>query len=156
VHSVQLAALAATLTSQKVTQYRADALGGDPHAASRLAGSSINLSLRLGDLGRPEEALDATQEAVTILRELAAARPEEFRPDLARALSNLSVSLDDMERPGALAAIQEAVGVYRELAAARPEEFRPHLAGALINLSVDLGRPIGGAGRGPGSRHHPP
>ena len=31
VHSVQLAALAATLTSQKVTQYRADALGGDPH-----------------------------------------------------------------------------------------------------------------------------
>ena len=62
VHSVQLAALAATLTSQQVTQYRADALGGDPDATSRLAGSSINLSLRLSDLGRPEEALAASQE----------------------------------------------------------------------------------------------
>ena len=47
-HSVRLAALAATLTSQQVTQYRADALGGEPDAANRLAGSLNNLSLRLG------------------------------------------------------------------------------------------------------------
>ena len=37
-HSVLLAALAATLTSQQVTQYRADALGGEPDAASRRPG----------------------------------------------------------------------------------------------------------------------
>jgi tetratricopeptide (TPR) repeat protein len=139
VHSVQLAGLAATLASQQVTQYRADALGGDPDAASRLAGSSINLSLRLSDLGRPEEALDASQEAVTIFRELAADRPEEFQDGLAAALTNLSVDLGDLERPEeALDASQEAATIFRELAADRPEEFRPELARALSNLSVSL------------------
>ncbi|HEV2254037.1 MAG TPA: trypsin-like peptidase domain-containing protein, partial [Streptosporangiaceae bacterium] len=48
-HSVQLAALAATLTSQQVTQYRVGMAGGEPDAASRLAGSLNNLSLRLAD-----------------------------------------------------------------------------------------------------------
>ena len=50
-HSVRLAALAATLTSQQVTQYRADALSGEPDAASRLAASLNDLSVRLADLG---------------------------------------------------------------------------------------------------------
>ena len=49
-----------------------------------------NLSNRLGDLGRREDALAASQEAVTIRRELAAARPDAFRPDLALSLTNLS------------------------------------------------------------------
>ena len=130
-HSVRLAALAATLTSQQVTQYRADALGGEPDAASRLAGSLNNLSVRLADLGRREEALAAIQEAVAIYRELAAARPDAFRPDLASSLNNLSLRLADLgRREEALAAIQEAVAIYRELAAARPDVFRPDLATA--------------------------
>ena len=62
-HSVQLAALAATLTSQQVTQYRADAIDGEPDAANRLARSLNNLSVRLGDLGRREDALAAIEEA---------------------------------------------------------------------------------------------
>ena len=142
--STGLAALAATLTSQQVTQYRADALGGEPDAASRLARSLNNLSVRLGGLGRREEALAAIQEAVTIGRELAAARPDAFRPDLAGSLNNLSVRLGDLgRREEALAAIQEAAGIYRELAAARPDAFRPDLAASLNNLSnrlADLGR----------------
>ena len=97
-HSVQLAALAATLTSQQVTQYRADALDGEPDAASRLAGSLNNLSVRLADLGRREDALAAIEEAAEIYRELAAARPDAFRPDLAMSLNNLSVRLGE---PGA-------------------------------------------------------
>ena len=140
-HSVRLAALAATLTSQTVTQFRADALSGEPDAVNRLAMSLTGLSVRLGDLGRPEEALAASQEAVTIGRELAAGRPEEFRPDLAMSLNNLSPRLSDLgRREEALTAIQEAAGVYRELAAARPEEFRPDLAMSLNNLAADLRR----------------
>ena len=92
-HSVRLAALAATLTSQQVTQDRADARGGEPDAANRLAGSLNNLSVRLAGLGRREDALAAIQEAVTIRRELAAARPDAFRPDLAMSLNNLSARL---------------------------------------------------------------
>jgi Tetratricopeptide repeat len=77
-HSVQLAALAATLTSQQVTQYRAGTSGGEPDAASLLATSLNNLSTRLGALGRREEALAAIQEAVTIRRELAARWPDAY------------------------------------------------------------------------------
>jgi len=85
-HSVQLAALAATLTSQQVSQYRADALSGEPDAVNRLAESLTNLSRRLAALGRREEALAASQEAVTIRRGPAAPRPDAFRPHLAASL----------------------------------------------------------------------
>ena len=63
-----------------------------------LARSLNNLSVRLADLGRREDALAASQEAVAIYRELAAARPDAFRPDLARSLNNLSARPG---RPGA-------------------------------------------------------
>jgi hypothetical protein len=49
-----------------------------------------NLSAVRADLGRPEDALTAIEEAVAIRRELAAARPDAFRPDLAMSLNNLS------------------------------------------------------------------
>ena len=83
-HSVRLAALAATLTSQQVTQYRATHVGGAAGRRQPPRRSLNNLSVRLGDLGRREEALAAIEEAITIRRELAAARPDAFRPDLAR------------------------------------------------------------------------
>ena len=137
--SVRLATLAATLTSQQVTQYRADALSEEPDAASRLAKALNNLSIRLGDLGRREQALAAIQEAVTIRRELAAARPDAFRPVLAISLNNLAYRLADLGRQEqALAASQEAADIYRELAAARPDAFRPYLAISLNNLSADM------------------
>ena len=85
-HSVLLAALAATLTSQQVTQYRADALGGEPDDADRLAGSLNNLSVRLGELGRREEALAAIQEAADIRRELAARWPNAYQHELEQSL----------------------------------------------------------------------
>ena len=138
-HSVRLAVLAATLTSQQVTQYRADALSGEPDAASRLAGSLNTLSNRLGELGRREEALAAIQEAVTIFRELAEARPDAFVPDRAGSLNNLAGRLAELgRREEALAAGQEAVTVFRELAAARPDAFRPDLALSLTNMALGL------------------
>ena len=143
-HSVQLAALASTLTSQQVTQYRAATTGGEPDAAGRLALSLNNLALRLADLGRPEDALPASEEAVSIHRELAAARPDAFRPGLATSLTSLSDQLRQLGREeDALPASEEAVSIHRELAAARPEAFRPDLARSLVNLSLrlaDLGR----------------
>jgi tetratricopeptide (TPR) repeat protein len=126
---MQLAELAATLTSQQVTQYRADTIDGEPDTANRLAGSLNDLSIRLGDLGRREDALAASHEAVTIYRELAAARPDTFRPTLATSLNNLSADLANLGRWGAaLTTIEEATGILRELVAARPETFRPSLA----------------------------
>ena len=59
-----------------------------------------NLSVRLADLGRREDALAAIEEAVDAYRELAAARPDAFPPDLAMSLNNLSVRLADLGAAG--------------------------------------------------------
>jgi len=90
------------------------------------------LSVRLADLGRPKKALAASQEAAETYRELAAARPDAFRPDLATALNNLSVQLAGLgRREEALAASQEAVTIRRELAARWPDAYRHELEQSL-------------------------
>ena len=111
---------------------------------SERAGWLVDLSNRLADLGRREEALAAIEEAVTIHRQLAEARPDAFLPDLATSLNNQSVRLADLgRREEALAAIEEAVTIRRQLAQARPDAFLPDLATSLNNQSTclaDLGR----------------
>ncbi|MER5399311.1 tetratricopeptide repeat protein, partial [Streptomyces sp. NPDC002599] len=138
--SHNLAETAAHLTQQLTDRYRA-LTATDPDAfLPDLATSLNNLSVRLGDLGRREEALAAIEEAVTVRRKLAAARPDAFLPNLATSLNNLSVDLGELgRREDALTAIEEAVTVRRKLAAARPDAFLPSLATSLNNLSVDLG-----------------
>ena len=52
----------------------------------------------------------AAEEAAAGYRELAAAAPEAFRPDLATSLNNLSTFLAEVgRREAALAAVEEAV-----------------------------------------------
>ena len=111
---------------------------------SHLAARIDTLGIRLSDLGRREEALAATQEAVDIHRRLAQSRPDAFLPDLAVSLNNLGTDLSDLgRREEALAAAQEAVDIYRRLAQSRPDAFLPDLARSLNNLGnrlSDLGR----------------
>jgi tetratricopeptide (TPR) repeat protein len=81
----------------------------------------------------------AAQEAVSLYRELAAARPDAFLPGLAGSLSNLANRLGESgQREEALAAAQEAVRLRRKLAAARPDAFLPDLATSLAVLGVCL------------------
>ncbi len=91
-----------------------------------------NLGIRLSELGRREEALAATQEAVEIYRQLAQANPQAFLPNLARSLNNLGNRLSALgRREEALAATQEAVEIRRQLAQAHPQAFLPDLARSL-------------------------
>ena len=103
-----------------------------------------NLGVRLSNLGRREDALAATNEAVEIYRQLARQRPDAFLPDLAMSLNNLGIMLNDLgRREDALAATNEAVEIYRQLARQRPDAFLPDLARSLNNLGTmlsDLGR----------------
>ncbi|MEM7738345.1 MAG: tetratricopeptide repeat protein [Deinococcota bacterium] len=103
------------------------------------------LGVRLGAVGRREDALAATQEAVTSYRQLAETRPDAFLPDLADALNNLGNRFSDLgRREDALIATQEAVTIRRQLAEAHPDAFLPDLADALNNLGrmfSNLGRP---------------
>ena len=89
----------------------------------------------LAELGRREDALTAITEAVQIRRELAAARPDAFRPDLAMSLTNQSNRLAELgRREDALTAITEAVQIRRELAEQNPV-FREGLARSLTRHS---------------------
>jgi len=109
---------------------------GDP---SRRASHLTSLSNSLGDIGEREKALAAIEETVALYRELAAARPDAFRPELATSVNTWSVSLSELgQREESLAAAEETVALYRELAAARPDAFRPDLARSLRNQSAYL------------------
>jgi tetratricopeptide (TPR) repeat protein len=141
---VSLRDAAATATERVLREHRA--AHPEPGEAARAERARLlnNLSNRLADLGRREDALEAIEQAVDIRRKLADARPDAFLPKLAMSLNNLSVSLADLgRREDALEAIEQAVDAYRKLADARPDAFLPDLARSLNNLSVhlaDLGR----------------
>jgi len=76
------------------------------------------------------------EEAAGIYRQLAAARPDAFLPNLATSLNNQSIHLASLgRREEGRAAIEEAAGIYRQLAAARPDAFLPNLATSLRNLA---------------------
>ncbi len=119
-------------------------------AGARECGTSEHLAYMLQslggglrDLGRPQEALAAIEEALGLWRELVAANPAH-QPGLVMTLQNLGAGLRDLGRPQeALAATEEALALYRELAAANPAH-QPELAMTLQNLGIelrDLGRP---------------
>lgn len=82
-----------------------------------------NLGTMLGELGRHEEAIDATREAAEIRRRLSHERPDVFGLQFAETLSNLAsrrVDLGDYE---------EALHFARET-----------VLGALIHASPALSR----------------
>jgi hypothetical protein len=59
-----------------------------------------------------EVIIDCHPEAVTIRRELAAANPDRYRPDLAASLDNLGVMFSELGRPAdAEAAQREAQAI---------------------------------------------
>ena len=97
------------------------------------------LSTWLAALGRLEDALAVSEEAVTTYRTLARDRPEAFLPELAFALNNHCTHLAALGRQeDALAASEEAVSIYRELASDRPAAFMSNLAAATGNRPTRL------------------
>ncbi len=115
-----------------------------------LATALTNLGLRLAELGRPGEALEAGREALAICRELEEADPASFRAELATCLVSLGIWFSELGRTNdALKAEQEAVSIRRELVATDAARYRPDLATSLVNLGVtlsELGRPAAAVG----------
>ena len=71
-------------------------------------------------MGRPQEAVAPTEEAVKTYRKLAKANPV-FVPKLAMALNSLGVRYREVGRSQeAVASVEEAVKTYSELAKANP------------------------------------
>ncbi|UUU42339.1 caspase family protein [Streptomyces sp. NBC_00162] len=82
----------------------------------------------------------AGERGIALVRELVAGREDAFRPELARVLGNVSVSLFQAgRRPDAVAPAREATDLYRDLADTNPAAYLPDLAGALNNLATAQG-----------------
>jgi Tetratricopeptide repeat len=100
---------------------------------SRLVGYMLSRA------GRPAEALPMAEEAVAIYRDLVAADPDHYRPELAGSLTCQGLSLVFLGRPDAVPVLEEVVAIYRDLAAADPNRYRPDLADSLNDLGAGLG-----------------
>jgi len=74
---------------------------------------------------RYQEALEATREAVSLHRALAADNPAAHQPRLAGGLNNLGIRLDRLGRhQEALAARTESVRIFHELASRSPDLYQ--------------------------------
>lgn len=115
-----------------------------PSALSSLAIGLGNRSGSLAGLGRNDEALVAAAQALQIFREIAAAQPEAYEPDVARTLGNTVGMFRGLGRHDeALAAARESVQLYRHHAAQEWRAHGPSLARVLDELDgvlYDLGR----------------
>jgi hypothetical protein len=137
--TVRFTASAAALATKVAAGY--ERLAGASPAVHEpdLASALGNLSIRLSDIGKQEDALKANLRAVAIYERLVEADPAVHEPDLALALGNLSVRLFDVgQQVGALKVSRRAVEMYDRLAEADPAVHEPGLARALNNLSRDL------------------
>jgi hypothetical protein len=110
------------------------------HQRDRLATRLTILSYRLSALGRNEEALAASQEAVDIYRSLPKDEPKAFRAGRAASLLRLSQDLGSLgrHRGEQLDAAKDAVANYRALAKEDPERFLGNLTNSLSYLSLIL------------------
>lgn len=140
--SIVLAELADAVVARRQIEAPRSA-ADDGHAAER-AWLLHRRGSTLASLGRLDEALEATKEAVAIRTTLSKARPDAFERDLASSVSNLGIFLSRFGRcEEALAAIKEAIAIDRRLAVAHPDAFEADLATSLNHMSIflsDLGR----------------
>jgi hypothetical protein len=101
--------------------------------AFRLALALDSLGNRLDEVGRDQEALAATEEAVSLWRPIARGNPAH-QPALALVLNSLGVHLIRVGRDQeALTAAEEAVGLWRQLIR-DGRSYQRELAMALTNL----------------------
>jgi len=137
--TLALGELAAVWQQRLVDHHRQENAQGDGQSAPQLALSLNNLAFRLKALGQTKRALASAEEAVSLSRSLASARPDFSANHLAMALSNLAPILSDLKQPeAALGAAREAVSIRRDLAAAWPEVFSNDLAMSLSNMAIRL------------------
>ena len=105
---------------------------------SALEATSLEwLGFLYAQASQPDKALQVTERAVNIQRQLTATDPDKYRARLAGALSMLADRLSDTESSmNELPVRQEAADTYRELAASDPDEYNAPLAEALAKLST--------------------
>jgi tetratricopeptide (TPR) repeat protein len=130
----------ALVATQRIREAFPQVMEGEPEESrwTGLAELAHNLSLYLNGVGRHEEALQASLEAVELNRRLAQRHPQTAREGLARSLDRLGLQSGLLEQPErGMEALHEAIGIYRGLAEEGADVDRP-LAQSLGHLSFLL------------------
>ncbi|MEU2281913.1 hypothetical protein ABZ614_08240 [Streptomyces sp. NPDC013178] len=144
-----LAPWALRLTERVTGLYR-ELAEKDPVHLPELARLMRRLCGRLLEMGHRSRAYELTRETVRLVRPLADADPQTFRPHLAASLHNLSLALGVIgRRADAMKPAYEAVGLYRDLVRGPASEsdidvYRSELAHALnavASAEGELGHP---------------
>jgi len=105
----------------------------------KLANAFDTLGIRYSNLKRLDDALEASEEAVTIRRDLYRQKPDVFAEVLASSLNNISVDYSNLKRlDDALKASEEAVTILRHLYKQKPDVFAEVLANSLSVMSDAL------------------
>ena len=92
---------------------------------AEIAGLRNNLANRLSGLGRREEALAQAQEAVRLRRQLAAARPDAFLPNLALSLAVCGNIMAEAQPAQALICYEESLRLLRPPFLQLPQAHAP-------------------------------
>lgn len=109
---------------------------GDLQLLTREADLLYSSGCRLNEAGQFASAVPGFSVAVKLYREAYAADAGNYREDLALALTQLSASLDALERcQEALVPASEAVELYRAGYDISPDAYRADLASALASLA---------------------
>jgi tetratricopeptide (TPR) repeat protein len=129
---------------RRVAHHLSNAQGTEAEALTPIRAFSLGqLAVLLSELGQPEEALSAAEEAAELNRQQMARRYNEGALSGDFGISNLAMSLNTLaflrSRYGrldeALPAAEQAATLYRGLTASNPE-FRPNLAMSLNALAA--------------------
>jgi tetratricopeptide (TPR) repeat protein len=105
--------------------------------ADKKAGILHNLGVLQSTINEYPKAEASYREALQIRRELAAANPQAYLPDVAMTLNNLGNLQKNINKyPKAEASYREALQIWRELAATNPQAYLPYVATTLNNLGV--------------------
>ncbi|MEP7012248.1 MAG: tetratricopeptide repeat protein [Acidobacteriota bacterium] len=113
-------------------------LGGVDPEQYKVERASVagELAMVLRDLDRREEALDAADESILRMRDLAR-EDSIYLPDLAAAFLNLGPLRSELgDERGALRDVRRSVALFRRLVRRDPERFRADLALAELSLGI--------------------
>jgi tetratricopeptide (TPR) repeat protein len=103
-----------------------------------LAATLTNLTIRLTDIGRPTEAVQYGNRAISIYEELRTRRSgQTYIPELGKAHQVMAHCWHEFnDRPRALMTMEHAADLYRQIEGARPGLYRRDLSRILATLAA--------------------
>jgi glycosyltransferase involved in cell wall biosynthesis len=140
--SVQLSGLSCIVSEYLAdkTREKFEKKPNNPDRMAEYARRLVDYGIDLVRIGRPQQALDASQRGLKLFNKLAVKDPRRFEPEYARALFNQAYNLRELgQNKEALDNAGKSLEIYSRLAQKNPNRFEPKYALALSIYANCLG-----------------